>query len=186
MDKRMEHLDRYNVDCGESMVLTSFQLESTACSSQHRFKYTCANANITSITSQSTPCDQLKDQTGENLDRFNVNCPNGCALTQFQASDSGCSGNDMKFKFKCAAIEGHPENYTTTNSACDQLIGKNMENLDRFMVKCNDGPMKRFQAQSACGGDNMNFQTYCLKTFGFTASPTKAPTAAPTKAPTGY
>jgi hypothetical protein len=84
-------LDRHNVACQNSQVLSSFKIErNPSNSSQIRYRYTCKAANTICCNSNSTPKMDMGDGTIFYLDRQlvgNNNSPN-LAMSQFRLRTS--------------------------------------------------------------------------------------------------
>merc|ERR1719506_2158649 len=81
------YLDRQNVDCGSGNLISDFDVTScTGNNEKYSLKCVKPETPLTEVTKHQTGCHTGVNKNMQYLDRLNVNCPAGKALTRFQMS----------------------------------------------------------------------------------------------------
>merc|ERR1719198_549324 len=84
------------------MVLQSFGMTRDGCTGKNQqYKFGCGAAEVGSSTTKHSGCALIDDKKVQYLDRQNVQCDDGAALLGFTTVDTGCTGNNMRYKYKC-------------------------------------------------------------------------------------
>jgi len=132
--KDMQYLDRQNVACGSGEALQYYHLTPSGCEGDDfKYEFRCATvggAGLGQETVRHTACAHLDQQKADYLDRQDVDCHNGEVITAFTVVKTGCSGEDMRYEYKCAAILSDACGIQNgDSSACVdlQLISNNYE-----------------------------------------------------------
>ncbi|KAK3282036.1 hypothetical protein CYMTET_10212 [Cymbomonas tetramitiformis] len=84
---------------------------------------------------ETTRCGPMKNQGLERLQGHAMDCPSGKALTGFQLAQSECGGDDMAFKYSCAA--GNVLKEDVRHTACGPAVNHDVHFFDRYEVTCN-------------------------------------------------
>lgn len=104
-EKDAQYLDRQNVKCASDEVLTGFKVVRGGCDGKDmRYSYTCGKLpkGDTSKVDTQTKCTLIKDKGLHFLDRQNVKCPAGKALSAFRLLNKrGCKGGDFSYHIAC-------------------------------------------------------------------------------------
>jgi hypothetical protein len=126
----------------------------------------------------------MKGQTLEYLDRHSMDCGSAKLLGSFKVTDSGCSGNNMRFEYTCIDVGSYHGAVASRSTGCSEMKFQKLQNLDRHNVQCNTGEaLVSFRVtDSGCGGNDMKVAFECVTTP--TPSPTPSPTLSPTPSPT--
>ena len=124
-----------------------------------------------------TNCQLLRGKRLQYLDRQQLRCSAGYALTDFVVE--ACSGNDMRYKYHCTKLDNGNSVYTK-QTGCNDLDGRQVEYLDRHSLDCGDDFLSAMTVtRSGCSGSLMRFQYECTSPV-VTPPPTPTP---PTPAP---
>ena len=127
------YLDRHNIDC-KNKALNRIHLLRDG-KGQYKFEYTCNNGGqVGTPVDKSTP---LNDEGGGNsafLDRHDINCGTGSALTQMKLGRDG--KGQFKYDYKCAPST-QPLTCRQASTGVNETGGGNTYFLDRHDVKCN-------------------------------------------------
>ena len=115
-------------------------------------------------------CEELGGRNTEYVDRQNVRCGGGMALSAFRFER--CSGIMFKFVATCSAAAGGAGTcagaVTDHWTQCQHARGVRLEYLDRHALHCPAGTaLQRFQLTgSGCGGAEMRFHFWCAAPAG--------------------
>lgn len=137
------YLDRQNVECSKNGVLSQFQLVRPS-SNKVQYNYTCQNAS--DIYPSVYWATNFNEEGGGNmvyLDRHNVQCPAGTALSRFRLQRNG--QGKYRYNYRCSQV---PSMGQCTNKSTTQDLdgGGNMVYLDRQNVGCGEKEvMTRFR-----------------------------------------
>jgi hypothetical protein len=183
--KELEFLDRQDVACGGDEALASFTVVGAGCTgNQKRYKMTCAEVPLQPSREEMSGCTDMEGKNLEYLDRQNVMCPPGEAMTSFTVTREGCGEGDMRYKLECAPLVGstfafHAATASNELTGCARMDGQKLEYLDRQNLQCPDGKvLNSFRVvRDGCGGEDMRYSFVCI---AVPPPPTPAPTPAPT------
>ena len=114
----------------------------------------------------------MHGKTLEFLDRQHVNCGNNKALTSFKVVRDGCSGNNMRYEFKCGCVGSYQT--STKQSDCNEMQGKALEYLNRQHVTCDDDDVMQSFRVVGDGCSGINKRCTCLHARLHTCSRTYA------------
>jgi hypothetical protein len=164
--KNLEYLDRQKVKCSADQAIEQFWFLQGGCGDyKMRFKFKCRifNHGFSNTFTKKTKCEAARGKDIRYLDRQNVDCGDGNVLTGFHLNGSGCSGNEMRFKYWCATPVAEMGKTETQYTKCSKAKNKHLEWLDRHDVKCfgdsysklHEGlPMQGFKfTGQGCSGD---------------------------------
>merc|ERR1712196_395510 len=70
------------------------------------------------------------------LDRFNFGCPDRKAISEFYVTRSGCTGEKIRFKYKCCSVITGFKNCETVKTPANEATGKGLQYYDRHNVQC--------------------------------------------------
>jgi len=95
-------LDRHEVDCGNSGILSSFRLQRNAGHGKIRYKYVCNTYSHTlTCHDKTTPWNDAGNGNVIYLDRHHLSCISGTALSRFRLQRSG---NTIRYNYRCCPI----------------------------------------------------------------------------------
>ena len=147
VDMNTAYLDRHPITCRNDELLTGFKMGSNTCvrSDWGNIEYNCkptSGVSDTDVQTLSTACNEIDGTNINYLDRHNISCPDGRALTEFKlerCSNTTSSANQAnrshRMVYKCARVQnlGKSVNY---NTSCQNLDGEYLDGLKKFFVKC--------------------------------------------------
>jgi len=162
--RTLEYLDRQHAKCEADSVIMSAQFR--VWGRKARYTGRCRKAlqgKVTEMQTKYSKCHTAQRKNLEFLDRQSVKCNGKQALVEFQFGRYGCSGNKMKYKYKCMDIGAKSEKTHYTN--CHVAKGKKLEFLDRQTLKCpgqtmaiNGFRLSKFN----CPGNQMKYRINCV------------------------
>jgi len=129
-------LDRHNVDCPAKSALSQFALGRPTTETIN-YMYTCQEATDLGPTEPilSTPDSDMGNAQLEYLDRQNVSCPAGKALSKFRLI-GGAPGN-IKYEYRCITVPKLSTSCETKTTGANELPADgNIVYLDRHNVIC--------------------------------------------------
>merc|ERR1719502_1618834 len=187
--KTLEYLDRQHVACGGDEAFVSVAVTRSGCSgNQMRYRFGCTEVPAQSSRQEMSSCSPMDGNDLQYLDRQNVACGTGEAMTSFVVTREGCGGNDMRYKYECASLVGMTSAFALATSSneqtgCNTMDSEKLQYLDRQNLQCPDGKlMTSFRVvRTGCGGQDMRYAFSCA---AVPPPPTPAPTPVPTPAPT--
>lgn len=122
--KNVEYLDRQDPFCesGEAMV----QFTVSGCDGGNmQYKYTCADlGRQMEVSTHYSTCQHERYKKLEYLDRLSLACPEGEVLNGFVLEQGDCTGEDMRYRYKCLKPLGF-EDYAGT--VCKQWTESKMD-----------------------------------------------------------
>ena len=177
-----EFLDRQLAQCGGSRrAMRNLLFGQFGCvdSNHMRYRSGCTTSGVASqVETKYTSCQLLRGGRMQFLDRQQLRCSSGYALTDFVVQ--GCSGKDMRYKYHCTKLDDAQSVYTK-QTRCDELEGRQVESLDRHSLDCgNDFLSAMGVTRSGCSGNLMRYQYECTSPV---ATPLPPSTAVPTASP---
>jgi len=107
---------------------------------------------------KATPCNDMWTRPLQWLDRHNLDCGSGNAMTYWTVSSSGCSveqstgGQRYKFKYQCTAVVGGVTGTHERTTDCEFMHDRKLENFDRHKVYCGNGEVLRGWTVEGCNG----------------------------------
>ena len=158
-----QYLDRQLAQCGGSgraMRNLLFGRFGCADSNYLRYRSGCTTSGVASqVETKYTSCQLLRGKRMQYLDRQQLRCSAGYALTDFVVE--GCSGNDMRYKYHCTKLDSGNSVYTK-QTGCNELDGKQVQYLDRHSLDCgNDFLSAMTVTRSGCSGNHMRYRYEC-------------------------
>lgn len=156
-----DFLDRHNIDCGGNGAINQFKLNTQEYRKDGNisYAYTCTTGpGIKDPTPTSTP-RQISGHKGVHyLDRHNVQCENGSAISRMQLR----SENDtFRYDYSCSKTQEFGDCYNLS-TAPNLLRGFEVAHLDRHDVKCQPNEvLSRFQLVRV--GDQIKYDYTCCK-----------------------
>merc|ERR1719436_1039138 len=90
----------------------------------------------------TTSCNKLANCPSQYLDRHNVRCELGEAMTHWHVGSYGCDygngGDNMNVEYNCMALENELDD-KTGYTGCNLIDGQESHYLDRHDIRCSDG-----------------------------------------------
>jgi hypothetical protein len=182
-------LETHNVDCGDNGI-KRFKLSKKADGS-YRYDYSCsapfengANMKANEIKGTETKSTALNEdgsvfKMGGNtifLDRHQVDCGEGGAISQFQLSRAG-TPNKYQYNYKCVKM-GKPMTSRMITTTADDVGGGNATFLDRHDVVCADDEAMNYFALIRPSEKQIAYKYRCSKFLPAPEAPS-APKSAP-------
>jgi hypothetical protein len=153
-------LEDHNIDC-KNKALNRIHLGRDS-KGNYNFDYTCnSGGQIGTSIDKSTP---LNDDGGGNtsyLERHDINCGTGSALTQMKLSRDG--KGHIKYNYKCAPST-KPLTCRQAFTGFNDTGGNNTYYLDRHDVKCNaDEALSQLKYTGDAATGKYEYQYTCCK-----------------------
>merc|ERR1711939_652378 len=113
VNEDLQYLDRYPVKCPTGSALTFFELQRCEGSSDHQqYHFRCSDIGVKEEHTYKSGCNVAVNHYIHYLDRHNVNCPEGSALTGFRFGTFGCTGQNMQYEYTCGVEAWCDHGYT--------------------------------------------------------------------------
>jgi len=97
------YLDRHNVQCPAGSVMSEFRLQRCSGLTTYRYDYSFAVVNVHITKQYSTACSSDGGGNAIYLDRHNVQCPAGSAISSFRLQR--CSGlTTYRYDYSCSTV----------------------------------------------------------------------------------
>jgi len=161
---RIQALDRHNVQCPRTAVLTGFIFASAACTSDaYRYDYKCEDDNVGGrLAIDYTPCNTAVGRTANVLDRHHIQCDGNMALSGFHFGVFNCKDGNMQYEYTCQPTS-HTAAETKLTSDCFPMVRKGIEWLDHHHLQCAPGSvLKGFNLRKgSCSKTEMQFEYSC-------------------------
>jgi len=156
-----EFLDRHNIDCGANGAINQFKLNTQEYRRDGNisYAYTCTTGpGIKDPVPTSTPRETSGHKGVHYLDRHNVQCDNGSAISRMQLR----SENDtFRYDYSCSKTQDFGDCYNLSTDP-NLLTGFEVAHLDRHDVRCKSNEvMSRFQLARV--GDQIKYDYTCCK-----------------------
>jgi hypothetical protein len=104
---KLEYLDRQWPNCGNHAALKSFKVVGGCGGNNRRYQYYCNNFDpkyVGGVKWVNNPCTPMSGKKLEYLSRQHVKCPANTALAEFGVTRKGCSGDNMRYSYKCLEL----------------------------------------------------------------------------------
>jgi hypothetical protein len=106
-NKKLEYLDQQWPNCGNHAAIASFKVIGGCGGSKRRYQYYCNNFDpkyVGGVKWVNNPCTPMSGKKLEYLSRQHVKCPANTALAEFGVTRKGCSGDNMRYSYKCLEL----------------------------------------------------------------------------------
>ena len=164
-NRKTHFLDRQTVDCSGDPI-AAFRLQTVDESSRIRYKFKCAKGlDFSAPQERMTSAEDDGNGKLVFLDRLNVDCHEGRALTSFRLKRVG--SDKIMYKYSCAAPlnnAGLKCRDAKTSFESDGGGGRKIEFLDRQHPSCgNDEVMQQFKLVRNARRNKIGYEYRCCK-----------------------
>lgn len=114
-----------------------------------------------------TACQDGADALVQFLDRHNLDCGAGNAMSSWTVKNAGCSTNYFYMDYSCNTVPVLTGTVTTRNTGCQVGVGYKTEYLDRHNVECNNNEvLQQWRLMTAtCSAGLMKVDYNCAGVF---------------------
>ena len=157
----LHDLEQYSLDRGAGYAMRAFHFKSPNGDSNYRYDALCVAVPAATPTTRYTACQDIGGS--QFLDRHNVACAAGEAITSFQFIAEGCSNGQMRYQYSCAQVAKGPA-APQQQTFCGDVGSAFLSKLDQLLPSCGPGHvLQQFQlVHASCEGSNEAYTYTCV------------------------